>query len=668
MFGAMVSPQGPRVWLRLTLFWLSIPLIFVQAGFHQLRTKHAAIKRDALADSGLASASWIWASGTTTGNVAFLKTFTSSAGKIASSAAISLTAVNVATLWINGQPIGASNEWTSAEVFSAALNASVNTFSVLAGEHGQRCDGSTETVVSDSSWQAATNIPSDFPTPADTSQFASAAVAAFFGSGAWGTSVVVASPDTNAPTLVGGTWIWSTSDGEYAAPAGTVGFRRNVVTPSGKSAQSATILLTADNTFVLYVNGQYVGAPPNEANAVVESTAWGRAQQFNVGLSAASNVFTVIVTNYLNPTSGATSPAGLVASIRILYADGSSDIVGTDPNWLNGPYTGTAAFLAASDSSLAASFNVAAVGAWPWGQLSGISNVLAAANVPSAPFTSNIASSPNQGDTSPAGSTAGSSAGSSPQSQSAPAGASVAGVLGGGPSASAGGSSASAASTAHSQSSTGQPTTSRSTADVLGSKSSATATAPSSSSSTTSASSTHDTPVAAIVGAIASTLTLISLGLAIFYWRRRRYPRLVQRNSDASSIAPFFTDTPSPASSVIAPASRLSSGSIRRPEMAELHSQGLESMTPGPSVAAEAQASNPQDITLTKLERENMMRGNASSSTGGASDDILVSNGATPQSINTRSSSQEHGPLAIRPFSEAESAYDTLPPPSYYTE
>ncbi|KAJ7827047.1 hypothetical protein B0H14DRAFT_1242572 [Mycena olivaceomarginata] len=299
VFNPMVS-SGHRVWLGLTFLWFYTPLLLVRAGLHRPRTnlKHTVGKRDALTDSGLVAASWIWASGATTGNVAFLKTFSSSAGKIATSATISFTAVDVATLWVNGQPIGASNDWKSAEVLSAALNASANTVSILAGNAGnagapppgllaaikvQYSDGSADTIVSDSSWQASANIPSDFPTPADISHFTSAAIVASFGSGAWGTSVALVSPDPDAPTLVGGTWIWSTSDGEYAAPPGTVGLRKNVVTPSGKSVQSATILLTADNTFSLYVNGKYIGAPPNEANSVVESTAWGRAQQSMLG-------------------------------------------------------------------------------------------------------------------------------------------------------------------------------------------------------------------------------------------------------------------------------------------------------------------------------------------------------------------------------------------------
>ncbi|KAJ7666051.1 hypothetical protein DFH06DRAFT_265916 [Mycena polygramma] len=233
-------PSDRRIWLKLTLFWCYIPSLLVQAGFHPAH--HTLIKRDALSNSGLTSASWIWASGATTGTVAFLKTFPNAAGKNSTSATIYLTACNDFTIWVNGQPIGSLSDWTTVEVLSAGLNASTNTFAVLAGNNGnagappagllaaiklQYTDGSTATVVSDSSWKVATNIPSDFPLPSDTSPFASATVAAAFGSGAWGTSVTVASPDPNAPTLNGNTWIGATNDAQYAAPPGDGGISQN---------------------------------------------------------------------------------------------------------------------------------------------------------------------------------------------------------------------------------------------------------------------------------------------------------------------------------------------------------------------------------------------------------------------------------------------------------
>ncbi|KAF7360240.1 hypothetical protein MVEN_00752800 [Mycena venus] len=623
----MVSSSGRRIWLDLTLFWFYIPLL-VQAGLHHPRTKHAVSKRDALSDSGLASASWIWASGSTTGNVAFLKTFTNPAGKNSTSATIYLTAVNSAVLWVNQQPIGATNNWQSAEIFTATLNASTNTFSVLAGNNGnsgappagllasikvQYNDGSVATIVSDASWLAAVNIPSDFPAPADRSHFTSAAVAASFGSGAWGNSVTLASPDPNAPSLTGGTWIWSTSDAAFSFPAGTVGFRKNVVTPNGKTAQSCTILLTADNTFVLYVNGNYIGAPPNEPDPLLEAYRWNHARQFNVGLNAAANTFTIIVTNFLFPT-GMASPAGLVASISIRYTDGSSDVVVTDPSWLNGPYTTVAAFLAAPDSALAQSFNVAAVGAWPWGQILGISDVLAAANVPSPPFSNNIASTTNQGATNPAaGASAGGGAGSGQPSQSGPAGASTTGGASGVPTGSAAGTAL------HTGSDVTQSTATRGAVNAGGSSGSATAAL--SSPTGASASSTSSTPVAAIVAAIASTLTLIILGTGIFYWRRRRNPRIVRRQSQGSSITPFvsgLTASDTHDASSVVPISPTSAETVRRPEMAELRPQRLGNANAvSPAVVEQTPQASPGQhdiIPSTKLERENMIQGSAAGS------------------------------------------------------
>ncbi|KAF8186904.1 hypothetical protein K438DRAFT_1835246 [Mycena galopus ATCC 62051] len=77
------------------------------------------------------AASWIWTSNsgsasTSPGNVAFLELFQAPASETASSAVISITAVGNFMLWVNGQPIGASNDiqngWNSVLVLRAALN------------------------------------------------------------------------------------------------------------------------------------------------------------------------------------------------------------------------------------------------------------------------------------------------------------------------------------------------------------------------------------------------------------------------------------------------------------------------------------------------------------------------------------------------------------------
>ncbi|KAJ7499948.1 hypothetical protein FB451DRAFT_48189 [Mycena latifolia] len=394
----MVASGKGRRWLILTLITCHIPCFLVQArpSFRRIPEHHDIGTRDALSDSGLESASWIWTSDATTGNVAFMRTFITPPSKTAISATIWMVAVNHYTLWVNGNPIGASGEvadnWKSAQVLSAALNATTNTISVLAVNNANASaaapgflaairvnysDGSSDFVVSDSEWAVSAVIPSDFPTPSDNSRFTAATLLAPFGSGSWG-AVAVPFPDPDAATLSNGTWIWSTPDANQAALPGTVGFRKTFTTPTGRTALSATVLITVDNQFALYLNGDYVGSPPAD---------FMHAQQFTVNLSAVSNTFTVIAQNFAAPnTDTVPSPAGVIAMIRIQYSDRSSEVVGTDTSWLSGAFTSVPEFLATADTALSATYDIGKMGAQPWGSLSGISNALAAAQVPSGPF------------------------------------------------------------------------------------------------------------------------------------------------------------------------------------------------------------------------------------------------------------------------------------------
>ncbi|KAJ7485838.1 hypothetical protein FB451DRAFT_65852 [Mycena latifolia] len=400
-FGSMIASRGGRLWLMLTLILYRIPFLFVQARLQKTpnHNYNDIGRRDALSASGLMSASWIWTSGASTGNVAFLKTFPSPGGKNATSATISMAAVNQFTLWVNGHPIGASgdgaDDWKSAQVLSTALNATSNTFSVLAKNNANAgapapgllaaiqvsySDGPADTIYSDASWAISAVIPSDFPTPSDTSRFTAATLLAPFGSGSWGSAVTVSPPDPDAPTFANSTWIWSTSDAATNAASGDVGFRTTFPTPKGRIAQSATILLDVDDTFTLYLNDEYVGSP---------GSGWTHAQLFTMNLRAASNTFAIIAHN--NPGSnGPTdpSPAGVIATIRVRYLDGGSDLVRTNTSWLSGTFTSVSDFLSAPDSALGPTYAIGTMGAQPWGQISDVFNALAAAQVPSGPFVS----------------------------------------------------------------------------------------------------------------------------------------------------------------------------------------------------------------------------------------------------------------------------------------
>ncbi|KAJ7116459.1 hypothetical protein C8R44DRAFT_209171 [Mycena epipterygia] len=382
----MRASAGVGGWLVLSFFFSHIP--FLPARAHELLAKHNVIeRRDPLSDSGLTSASWIWTSGPTIGNVAFLKTFSTAGGKKVISATFTMTAVNHFTLWVNGQPIGASgngvNDWQTAQVFSTAIR-STNTVSVLAVNNANSgapppgllaavqvrySDGSIDPFFSDSSWVVSAIIPSDFPTPSDTSHFEAAAVAAPFGSGPWGKSVTFPSADPSPLSLSGSsTWIWSTPTAASAAAAGLVAFRKTVTTPPGKTPQSASILIAVDDNFRFYLNGNFVAAPP--------SSNWQYAQTFTTGLSAGSNTFTVIAQNN-RYSNGSDSPAAVNAVIRTQYSDGSSDVVGTDTSWLSGNFTSISAFVSTPDSALSPTFSLGALpGALPWGQLVSTSDII----------------------------------------------------------------------------------------------------------------------------------------------------------------------------------------------------------------------------------------------------------------------------------------------------
>jgi len=120
-------------------------------------------------------------------------------------------------------------------------------------------------------------------------------------------------------------WIWFPEAGNPAenAPVATRWFRRAFKVPSGKTVAHAVIRLTADDRFVLYVNGQRLG----------EGANWKQAYSFDVtaALKPGGNVLAVEAANM--PFNGPNS-AGLIAALTIEYGDGSRKVVVSDEDWL----------------------------------------------------------------------------------------------------------------------------------------------------------------------------------------------------------------------------------------------------------------------------------------------------------------------------------------------
>ncbi|PFH45076.1 carbohydrate-binding module family 67 protein [Amanita thiersii Skay4041] len=117
----------------------------------------------------------------------------------------------------------------------------------------------------------------------------------------------------------GAKWIWDTPSNNGNQPPGTRDFRREYFTPSGKKVVSAEVLITADNAYSLFVNGNLIGS----------GNDWRTSQEYCVRLDPFCNVFAVRATN-----AGATpNPAGVLAAIQITYTDGFTETIVSDTNW-----------------------------------------------------------------------------------------------------------------------------------------------------------------------------------------------------------------------------------------------------------------------------------------------------------------------------------------------
>lgn len=127
-----------------------------------------------------------------------------------------------------------------------------------------------------------------------------------------------------ALTLNGCRWIWfPEGDPRTDTAPGVRYFRCRFNLPAGMKPQAARALFTADDQFVLYVNGQRAGASDGKG------FAWQRAQEIEVAalLVPGQNVLAVAVTN------SAPSPAGLAGKLVVQPEAGELFTVITDGTW-----------------------------------------------------------------------------------------------------------------------------------------------------------------------------------------------------------------------------------------------------------------------------------------------------------------------------------------------
>jgi hypothetical protein len=160
-----------------------------------------------------------------------------------------------------------------------------------------------------------------------------------------------------------GQWIWfPEGDSRVDAPVGKRYFRRTFELPSSDAVKRATLWLSVDDRFVVYVNAQRIGE-------FVGSNAYKAFDVANA-LRAGRNVVAVEGENL--PAPVAANPAGLLASLRIQTAAGKEIEVASSHDWrcsknLDADSNWTSAGF--DDKTWTSAEEVGPFGTAPWGRL-----------------------------------------------------------------------------------------------------------------------------------------------------------------------------------------------------------------------------------------------------------------------------------------------------------
>jgi alpha-L-rhamnosidase len=166
--------------------------------------------------------------------------------------------------------------------------------------------------------------------------------------------------ETNT-TLAGVSWIWCPEgDPATAARVGSRWFRRGFDLPADRKVQRARILMTADNEFTLFINGQQVGTGNN----------FHQASEFDLAalLQPGHNLLAVLARN----SGDAPNPAGLLGRLEVEFVDGEPLMLATDESWKASAKETTGwEKPALDDAAWPAARNLGPAGIAPWGQVNG---------------------------------------------------------------------------------------------------------------------------------------------------------------------------------------------------------------------------------------------------------------------------------------------------------
>lgn len=144
-------------------------------------------------------------------------------------------------------------------------------------------------------------------------------------------------------------WIWSAAEKGNSFARGHCFFRRKIVLPAGFKIKDAQMVVTADDKFVLNINGTKAGS----------GTSWRSLQWFDVCemLNPGDNVIELDVVN----DGKEAGPAGLLFKLQVTAEDGKKIVVLGDESWEASRN---------KDSGYGPTRVIGAMGCQPWGSLS----------------------------------------------------------------------------------------------------------------------------------------------------------------------------------------------------------------------------------------------------------------------------------------------------------
>ncbi|KAK0460147.1 uncharacterized protein EV420DRAFT_1763087 [Desarmillaria tabescens] len=251
----------------------------------------------------------------------FRKAIPASRTKCPVCATIIISSDDLYSITVNGVEIGSGNGWThpaaytaglqpeNDNVFAIAVNNTVgDAASLIATILVDYKDGTTETIITDSTWKTLRTVPpSGWTNPSfDDASWGNAVSIMAGTSTPWGQPFVL----PPAVNVMGTRRIWTNeTDAQQAAPVGHRPFRKTITSPYGKAAVCGKVVITTDNAYTLYVNGGNIAYSIPQLDPDVNVVAVDGENQ--------------------PPVSGAWVGAGIL----IAYNDGSSERYYTDASW-----------------------------------------------------------------------------------------------------------------------------------------------------------------------------------------------------------------------------------------------------------------------------------------------------------------------------------------------